>query len=59
MQTVFECPCCMNKGLNVELDAGKRLVTTGHKLSEYPFVTICKVCKRKIRYDVISDSEGK
>lgn len=57
MQKVLECPCCMNNGLQIELNKGYRLVANGRKMSEYPFITVCKVCKRKIRYDVVKETE--
>ncbi len=57
MQKIEECPCCLNKGLHIELNKGYRLVSNGRKMSEYPFITVCKVCKRKIRYDVVKEKE--
>ncbi len=55
MQVQIECPVCYNNGLLIELNNGCRIVTSGKPLKEYPCVCVCKICKRKIRYEVVKD----
>ncbi len=55
MQVIVECPTCNNKGLKIEINKGYKVVTSGRKLSDFPMVTKCCVCKRSIRYDVVEE----
>lgn len=52
MKVVVECPCCLNDGLHIDVNKGFDVICTGKKLSEYPFVAVCHICKRKVKYDV-------
>lgn len=52
MEKVVECPVCKNNGLKIEMNKGFRFVATGRALKDYPFIAVCKVCKRRIKYAV-------
>jgi hypothetical protein len=53
----YECPACRNKGINVEVNKGYKVVTTGRPMKDFPSVVLCAVCKRKIKYDVVKDDK--
>lgn len=58
METTVNCPCCQNPSLVIEVPKGGRVVTTGRKLSDYKLPPIlCPVCKKKIKYDILSQEE--
>lgn len=59
MVKIWECPACHNAGLKIEVKNGYKVVTSGKPLSEFPCMTLCKVCKRKIKYDVIKEEVSK
>ena len=52
MKIVVECPCCLNEGLHIDVSRGFEVICTGKRLSEYPFVAVCHICKRKVKYDI-------
>ena len=57
MVKTYTCPACGNKGINVEINTGYKVVTTGRPMKDFPSVVLCTVCKRKIKYDVIRVEE--
>lgn len=57
MVKLEECPACHNKGLKIEMRKGYKLVTSGRPLNDYPCITTCAVCKRRIKYDIVKDEE--
>ncbi len=57
MQKIVECPICFGKGLHIELKNGYRVVASGRRISEYPLVAVCRICKRKIKYDVAKEDK--
>lgn len=48
----IKCPVCQNVGLFIELDENSVAITSGKPLKEFNCITVCSVCKRKIKYDV-------
>lgn len=52
-----KCPRCGNKGLEIDINKGFHVVTTGRPLKEFPSNVICTVCKRVIKYDVVKDED--
>lgn len=57
MQFIIKCPACQNRGLRIDINNGYKVVTSGRPMKDFPCVTTCTVCKRKIKYDVIKDEE--
>ena len=53
----YKCPACDNKGINVDINKGYKVITTGRPLKEFPSIIVCSVCKRKIKYDVVKEDK--
>ena len=48
----IDCPLCNGGKLKINVPNHCEVVTSG-KLSELPFLCVCKTCKRKVKYDIV------
>lgn len=48
----IDCPLCNGGKLKINISNGYDIITSG-KLSELPYVCVCRNCKRKVKYDLV------